>query len=70
MPGSDAEKQGLKRGDEILLWMASHPSQDEHKLAYLLDVLAPRYSMKLLVRSLDAKSRDMLVALREKELQP
>jgi len=69
MPGSDAEKQGLKRGDEILAMdgFACH-RQDEHKLAYLLDVLAPRYSMKLLVRSLDAKSRDMLVHFEKKEL--
>ena len=63
-PKSDAEKQGLKIGDEILSIEGFRPSRKEMwKVNYYYNALSPRTGLKLLVQSPDAKEpREINVA--------
>ena len=55
-PKSDAEKQGLKIGDEILTIEGFRPNRKEMwKINYYYNALSPRTGLKLSVQSPDAK---------------
>lgn len=59
-PGSDAEKKGIKVGDEVLLVDGYAPTRENlWKLNYLYYVLRPQTGMRVGVRSPDGKEREL-----------
>lgn len=51
-PNSDAEKQGLKPGDEVISIEGFRPNRKElWKVQYYYDVISPRAGLKLVVKS-------------------
>ncbi|HEV3254487.1 MAG TPA: S41 family peptidase [Candidatus Acidoferrales bacterium] len=61
-PHSDAEAQGIKRGDEVLAIEGYPPTrQSIARMGYAFNVLAPRKEMHLKVASPDGKAREVLV---------
>lgn len=63
-PNSDAEKKGLKIGDEILAIEGFRPNRKEMwKIRYYYNALSPRTGLNLKVQSPDAKeSRELNIA--------
>ena len=63
-PKSDAEKQGLKIGDEIVQWEGFRPNRrDMWKVNYYYNILSPRAGLSLKVVSPgDAAPREMNIA--------
>jgi len=63
-PKSDAEKQGLKAGDEILAIEGFRPNRKElWKIRYFYDTLSPRTGLNLKVQSPDGKEpRELNIA--------
>jgi carboxyl-terminal processing protease len=68
-PGSDAEKKGLKAGDQILS-INGLPliREDFAKVRYILSVLAPQPELKLQLRGMDGKERQLQVAAKVREI--
>ena len=60
-PGSEAEKQGLKAGDEVLAVESFHPNRREMwKILYYYNILSPRSTLRLQIRSPDSsEARDI-----------
>ncbi len=63
-PKSDAEKQGLKIGDEVLSIENFRPNRKEMwKINYYYNLLSPRNGLKLIVQSPDSKEpRELNIA--------
>lgn len=60
--GTDAEKQGLKRGDEIIAFDAFAPSRDNYwVINYLIYGLDPQENLKLKVQGVDGKGKDLVI---------
>jgi C-terminal processing protease CtpA/Prc len=70
-PKSDAEKQGLKVGDEVLEVEGFRPTRKEMwKVSYYYNVLSPRVGLKLKVKSPnDSQPRELDVATKVTELK-
>lgn len=67
-PGSDAEKQGLKEGDELVSVDGFKPSRKElWKMTYYYYTLSPRPGVRLVVRSPGAEPRQLDVTARVKQ---
>lgn len=68
-PGSDADKKGLRAGDQILS-INGLPliREDFAKVRYILTVLAPQSELKLQLRGMDGKERQLQVAARVREV--
>ena len=68
-PGSDAEKKGLRAGDQILS-INGLPliREDFAKVRYILTVLAPQSDLKLQLRGIDGKERQLQVAAKVREV--
>ena len=68
-PGSDAEKKGLRAGDQILS-INGLPliREDFSKVQYILSILAPQSELKLQLRGMDGKERQLRVAARVREI--
>jgi len=68
-PGSDAEKKGLKPGDQILS-INGLPliREDFSKVQYILSVLSPQPDLKLRVRNIDGKDRQLQVSAKIREI--
>jgi C-terminal processing protease CtpA/Prc len=68
-PGSDAEKKGLKAGDQVVS-INGLPliREDFPKIQYILTVLVPQAELKLRVRGLDAKERQLQVFAKVREV--
>jgi C-terminal processing protease CtpA/Prc len=61
-PGSDAEKKGLKVGDEVLAINKFRPTRKEYwKMEYYYYALAPQPALDLIVQSPDGQRREVLV---------
>jgi C-terminal processing protease CtpA/Prc len=61
-PGSDAEKKGLKVGDEVLSINKFHPTRKEYwKMEYYYYALAPQPVLDLVVQSPDGQQREVAV---------
>jgi C-terminal processing protease CtpA/Prc len=61
-PGSDAEKKGLKVGDEVLAINKFHPSRKEYwKMEYYYYALAPQPALDLVVQSPDGQQREVAI---------
>jgi C-terminal processing protease CtpA/Prc len=61
-PGSDAEKKGLKVGDEVLSVNRFHPTRKEYwKMEYYYYALAPQPVLRLVVQSPDGQQREVVV---------
>lgn len=59
-PGSDAEKKGIKIGDQVLLVNGFKPSRKElWKLIYLFYTLRPQPGLRLVVQSPEGKQRQI-----------
>jgi C-terminal processing protease CtpA/Prc len=59
-PGSDAEKKGLKPGDQILSVNGySAIREDMRKIKFVFDILRPQPGLRLVVRSPDGASRQI-----------
>jgi carboxyl-terminal processing protease len=68
-PGSDADAQGLRAGDQILA-INGLPliREDFAKVEYILTILAPQPELKLRVRGADGKERQLQVAAKIREV--
>jgi C-terminal processing protease CtpA/Prc len=68
-PGSDAERKGLKAGDQILS-INGLPliREDFSKVQYILTVLAPQPELKLQLRGKDGKERQLQVSAKVREV--
>jgi len=68
-PGSDAEKNGLRAGDQILS-INGLPliREDFAKVRYILTVLAPQSELKLQLRGMDGKERQLQVGAKVREV--
>jgi len=67
-PGSDAAKQGLKEGDEVISVDGFRPSRKElWKMEYYYYTLSPRPGMRVVVRSPGAEPRQLDVAARVRQ---
>lgn len=68
-PGSDAEKKGLRPGEQVLS-INGLPliREDFSKVQYILSILAPQPELKLQVRGMDGKERQIHVAARVREI--
>jgi C-terminal processing protease CtpA/Prc len=67
-PGSDAEKQGLKEGDEVVSVDGFRPSRKElWKMEYYYNVLSPRPGVRVVVRSPGGEPRQLDVASKVKQ---
>ena len=67
-PGSDADKQGLKEGDELVSVDGFRPSRKElWKMNYYYYTLSPRPGMRLVVRSPGGEPRQLDVAAKVKQ---
>lgn len=61
-PGTDAEKQGLKSGDEVESINGLVPTRDTlHKIQYVLNVLRPQPGLHLALRSPKGEERTLEV---------
>ena len=61
-PGSDAEKKGLKVGDEVLAINKFRPTRKEYwKMEYYYYALAPQPVLNLVVQSPDGQQREVAV---------
>jgi carboxyl-terminal processing protease len=59
-PGSDAEAQGLKPGDEVLTLDGFKPTRDNiWKMEYSFNVLRPQPGKHIVVRTPDGQQRDL-----------
>src|SRR5215510_13548806 len=59
-PGSDAEKKGLKTGDQILLVGGFEPTRRElWKLIYMFYTLRPQAGLRLVVQSPEGQQRQL-----------
>jgi C-terminal processing protease CtpA/Prc len=70
-PGSDAEKKGLKTGDQVLLVNDFRPSREElWKLVYMFYTLRPQPGIRLVVRSPEGEQRqlDVMANIRQGKL--
>jgi carboxyl-terminal processing protease len=69
-PKSDAEKQGLKVGDEVIEVEGFRPSRKEMwKIEYYYNALSPRVGLRLKVKSPDAEPRELNVAAKVTQLR-
>src|SRR5215203_974644 len=69
-PKSDAEKQGLKVGDEVIEVEGFHPNRKEMwKIDYYYNYLSPRVGLRLKVKSPDAEPRELNVAAKVTQLR-
>jgi C-terminal processing protease CtpA/Prc len=68
-PGSDAERKGLRAGDQLLS-INGLPliREDFPKVQYILSVLAPQRELKLQLRSTDGKERQVQVSASVREV--
>jgi C-terminal processing protease CtpA/Prc len=68
-PGSDAEKKGLRPGDQVLT-INGLPliREDFPKVQYIISVLAPQPELKLQVRGMDGKERQLQVSAHVREV--
>jgi C-terminal processing protease CtpA/Prc len=68
-PGTDAEKKGLRAGDQLLS-INGLPliREDFPKVQYILSVLAPQRELKLQLRSTDGKERQVQVSASVREV--
>jgi carboxyl-terminal processing protease len=69
-PGSDAEKKGLKPGDQVLTVNGySAIREDMWKIKYVFDILRPQPGLRLVVRSPEGTTRqiDALASMRATE---
>jgi carboxyl-terminal processing protease len=59
-PGSDAEKKGLKTGDQILSVSGIEPSREDlWKLIYMYYTLRPQPGLRLVVKSPEGQQREL-----------
>ena len=59
-PGSDAEKKGLKTGDQVLSVGGFEPSREElWKMIYMFYTLRPQPGLRLLLRSPEGQQRQL-----------
>jgi carboxyl-terminal processing protease len=69
-PKSDAEKQGLKAGDEVLEVEGFRPNRKEMwKMDYYYNALSPRQGLKLKVKSPDGEPRELNIAAKVTQLR-
>lgn len=70
-PGSDAEKKGLKIGDEVIAIEGFRPNRKEMwKINYYYNVLSPRAALNVKVQSPDEKEpRELNIVARRKQMQ-
>jgi C-terminal processing protease CtpA/Prc len=62
-PGSDAEKQGLKVGDQVLAINRFQPTRKDYwKMEYYYNALAPQPGLNLIVQSPNEQPRELAVA--------
>jgi C-terminal processing protease CtpA/Prc len=67
-PGSDAEKKGLKTGDQILSVSGFEPTRRElWKLIYMFYTLRPQAGLRLVVQSPDGQQRQLDVMAKVKQ---
>lgn len=67
-PGSDAETQGLKPGVEVLALEGFRPERDTlWRMDYTFGVLRPQSQLRLLVRDVQGRQRQIDVAAKVKE---
>jgi C-terminal processing protease CtpA/Prc len=67
-PGSDAEKKGLKTGDQILSVGGYEPTREElWKLVYMFYTLRPQPGLRILLRSPDGQQRQLDVMAKVKQ---
>ncbi len=70
-PGSDAEKKGLKPGDQLLSVAGFSPlREDLWKIEYVYNVLRPQYGLRLIVRSPDGNTRQLETLAELKRQKP
>jgi C-terminal processing protease CtpA/Prc len=69
-PGSDAEKKGLKAGDEIVSINGVGPSRNTFwKMRYFYYTLAPRSSLKIVAQSPGSEPRELDILANVKQLK-
>ena len=69
-PKSDAEAKGLKPGDEVLQLNGVTPTRDNYQtMVYIFNVLAPRGTMHVVVKSPDAEPRQVDANANVRQLQ-
>jgi C-terminal processing protease CtpA/Prc len=70
-PGSDAEKKGLKVGDQVLSFSGFEPSREQlWKLTYMFYALRPQPGIRLVVQSPEGQQRqlDVMANIRQGKL--
>ncbi len=69
-PGSDAEAKGLKPGDEVLSLDGYQPTRESlWKLEYRFNVLRPEPGLRVALRDVQGRQRQVDVAAKFKELE-
>lgn len=64
-PGSDADKKGLKTGDQVISVDGFEPNRDIFwKIQYLYNALKPKSAVRLMVKSPEAEARQLDIASR------
>ncbi|MGB9179847.1 MAG: S41 family peptidase [Pyrinomonadaceae bacterium] len=67
-PGSDAEKKGLKVGDQVLGINKFQPTRKDYwKMEYYYNALAPQPGMSLIVQSPGGQARELAIAANVKQ---
>ena len=67
-PGSDAEKKGLKTGDQVLSVGGYEPTREDlWKLVYMFYTLRPQPGLRLLLRSPEGEQRQLDVMAKVKQ---
>jgi C-terminal processing protease CtpA/Prc len=67
-PGSDAEKKGLKTGDQVLSVGGFEPTREElWKMVYMFYTLRPQPGLRLLLRSPEGEQRQLDVMAKVKQ---
>jgi C-terminal processing protease CtpA/Prc len=67
-PGSDAEKKGLKTGDQVLSVGGFEPTREDlWKLVYMFYTLRPQPGLRMLLRSPDGQARQLDVMAKVKQ---
>ncbi len=67
-PGSDAEKKGLKTGDQVLSVGGFEPTREDlWKLVYMFYTLRPQPGLRLLLRSPEGQQRQLDVMAKVKQ---
>lgn len=72
-PGSDAEKKGLRAGDQLITVAGfSALREDLWKMEYVYSILRPQFGLRLVIRTPDGSTRqlDTMAELRTEKVEP